>query len=193
VPLWGKSPEDIVGVLDVRKLLAELARHKGHVEEFEISAIVSSPWFIPNTTGLLDQLKAFREKHTNIAFVVDEYGVLQGMLTLADILEEIVGHYDRGQFNAVNVPKAQTDGSIVLEGRFPIRELNREMDWNLPDDDVTTIAGFVLHLAERIPEAGERFHYKNFSFEVLTRKKHSLSHIRIRQLKNPPAVIRNDK
>jgi Mg2+/Co2+ transporter CorB len=180
VPLWGKSPEDIVGVLDVRKLLAELARQGGAATGLEISNIVTPPWFIPDTTGLLDQLKIFRERHTNLAFVVDEYGVLQGMITLADILEEIVGHYDRGQFNAVNVPKPQADGTIILDGRFPLRELNREMGWNLPDEEASSIAGFVLGLADRIPEPGERFSYKNFIFEVLSRKKNSLSKIRIR-------------
>lgn len=181
VPLWGKTPEDIMGVLDARKLLAELARREGVVAGFEIGNIVSAPWFIPNTTGLLDQLKAFREKHMNLAFVVDEYGVLQGMITLADILEEIVGHYDRGQFNAIAVPKPQADGSYLLEGRFPIRELNRELGWDLPDENATTVAGFVLGVAERIPEPGERFYYKNFSIEVLQRNKNSLSRIRIRR------------
>ncbi len=183
VPLWGKSPEDIVGVLDVRKLLAEMARREGNSSGLELTNLVQPPWFIPNTTPLLEQLKAFRERRLNLAFVVDEYGVLQGMLTLADILEEIVGHYDRGQLNAVSVPKKQPDGSIILDGRFPIRELNRELGWELPDDQATTIAGLVLQIAERLPEPGERFYFNHFVFEVTARRKHGISSVRVRPQK----------
>lgn len=180
VPLWGKSPEDIVGVIDVRRLLAELAKREGSPQGVEIHNIVSPPWFIPEGTGLLDQLKAFRERRLNLAFVVDEYGVLQGLITLADILEEIVGHYDRGQFNAVHAPKAQPDGSYILDGRFPVRELNRELGWELPDEEASTIAGLVLIIAERIPEPGERFALKDYTFEVLARRKNSLQKVRVK-------------
>jgi Mg2+/Co2+ transporter CorB len=180
VPLWGKTPEDIVGVIDVRTLLAELARRGGNADGLDVSASISAPWFIPDTTGLLDQLKAFRARHLSLAFVVDEYGVLQGMLTLADILEEIVGSYDRGQFNALAVPKPLPDGSFILDGRFPLRELNRELDWDLPDDHASTIAGLVLHVAERLPEPGERFQLDAYHFQVIARKKNSLAKIKVR-------------
>lgn len=180
VPLWGKSPEDIVGVIDARRLIAELAGRAGITQGIDITNIVAPPWFIPNTTGLLDQLNAFRQRGIRIAFVVDEYGVLQGMLTLADILEEIVGHYDKGQFNALAVPKPQPDGSIILDGRFPIRELNREMGWEISDENATTIAGFIIHVAERIPEPGETIYHDPFAFQILARKQKQISKVRIR-------------
>ena len=180
VPLWGKTPEDIVGVVDARRLIAELAGRDGNTQGIDIANIVAQPWFIPNTTGLLEQLSIFRQRGVRVAFVVDEYGVLQGMLTLADILEEIVGHYDKGQFNALAVPKPQTDGSIIMDGRFPIRELNREMGWDLSDENATTIAGFIIHVAERIPEPGETIYFDPFAFQVLARKQKQISKVRIR-------------
>jgi Mg2+/Co2+ transporter CorB len=181
VPLWGKSTEDIVGVVDARRLLSEMVRHSGQLQGMAINTIISPPWFIPDTTGLLDQLKAFRQRDSRCAFVVDEYGVLQGMLTLADILEEIVGHYDKGQFNALAVPKPLADGSIILDGRFPIRELNREMGWELSDEDATTIAGLVIHIAERIPEAGETITEGDFIFQVMARKQKQIAKVKIRR------------
>lgn len=186
VPLWGKTPEDIVGVIDARKLISELAIREGITNGIDITNIVAAPWFIPNTTGLLDQLNSFRARDVRVAFVIDEYGVLQGMLTLADILEEIVGHYDKGQFNALAVPKAQPDGSIIIDGRFPIRELNREMGWELSDENATTIAGFIIYVAERIPEPGETIYFDPFAFQILARKQKQISKVKIRIRKTTP-------
>jgi Mg2+/Co2+ transporter CorB len=188
VPVWGKSSEDIVGVIDTRRLLAELVRRGGSTNNIDTSSFMSPPWFIPDTSPLLDQLKAFRGRGTNNAYVIDEYGVLLGMITLADILEEIVGHYDRGQFNALSVPKPQADGSFILDGRFPIRELNREMGWELNDEAATTVAGYVINLAERIPEAGETVtNSDGFSFQVLSRKQKRIAKVRIRYKPAKPA------
>ncbi|MBY0427666.1 MAG: CNNM domain-containing protein, partial [Alphaproteobacteria bacterium] len=187
VPLWGKTPEDIVGVIDARRLISELAGREGNAQGIDIANIVAPPWFIPDTTGLLEQLNIFRQRGVRVAFVVDEYGVLQGMLTLADILEEIVGHYDKGQFNALAVPKPQPDGSIILDGRFPIRELNREMGWELSDENATTIAGFIINVAERIPEPGETIYFDPFAFQILARKQKQISKVRIRIRKITPA------
>lgn len=181
VPLWKNSPEDIVGVIDSRQLLAALVRHQGSARELDIHSIISKPWFIPDSTALLEQLTAFRARKIGIAFVVDEYGVLQGMVTLADILEEIVGHYDRGKYNALAVPKALADGSLIMDGRFPLRELNREMGWDLDADVATTLAGYVIHAAERIPEPGDTIVKGGFSFDVLARKQKQLARIRIRK------------
>ncbi len=187
IPLWGKTPEDIVGVIDARHLISKLAEHEGGAKDIDIATIVAPPWFIPDTTGLLEQLDAFRQRGVRIAFVVDEYGVLQGMLTLADILEEIVGHYDKGQFNALAVPKQQPDGSLILDGRFPIRELNREMGWELSDEHATTIAGFIIHIAERIPEPGETIYADPFAFQILARKQKQISKVKIRMRRITPA------
>ncbi len=179
VPLWGSSPEDIVGVIDVRQLLAEMTRKEGDFSRIELSSVVTTPWFIPDSTGLLEQLKAFRKRRLNLAFVVDEYGVLQGMITLADILEEIVGHYDRGQYDALSVPKPQPDGAIIIDGRFPVREFNRETGWDLPDGHASTMAGLVIHVAGHIPEPGEQISFGRFFFEVLARRRNRVARLRI--------------
>ncbi|HVY12623.1 MAG TPA: transporter associated domain-containing protein, partial [Alphaproteobacteria bacterium] len=192
VPLWGKTPEDIVGVIDVRKLLAELTHKGGDITKVDPAGIVSPPWFIPDSSGLLEQLKAFRRRRVNLAFVVDEYGVLQGLLTMADILEEIVGHYDRGQYNALTVPKPQPDGSFVLDGRFPVREFNRETDWELPDEHASTIAGLVIHIAEHIPEPGERFTLGRYFFEVQARKRNRVARVRVGKRRDPSSSQKSE-
>lgn len=184
VPLYGKSPEDIISVIDARLMLAALAGRMGRIDDIDLKPISALPWFIPDNTKLLDQLQAFRARNQKIAFVVDEYGVLLGMLTLADILEEIVGHYDKGQFNALAVPKAQADGSMILDGRFPLRELNRELGWDLDDDEATTIAGYVINHAQRIPEPGDTVVVGGLQFDILARKQRQIARVRVRIVKD---------
>lgn len=184
VPLYGKSPEDIISVIDARLMLAALAGRMGRIDDIDLKPISALPWFIPDNTKLLDQLQAFRARNQKIAFVVDEYGVLLGMLTLADILEEIVGHYDKGQFNALAVPKAQADGSMILDGRFPLRELNRELGWDLDDDEATTIAGYVINHAQRIPEPGDTIVVGALQFDILARKQRQIARVRVRIVKD---------
>jgi Mg2+/Co2+ transporter CorB len=135
---------------------------------------------VPDTTSLLHQLLAFRQRRAHLAFVVDEYGALMGLLTLEDILEEIVGDIVDEKDVEVAGVRAEPDGSVLVEGRVTIRDLNRQFDWELPDEEATTVAGLVLHEARRIPDPGESFLFHGFRFEVLRRQRHQLTLLRVR-------------
>ena len=129
----------------------------------------SAPWFVPETRPVSEQLKAFRRRKTPFALVVDEYGEVEGLVTLEDILEEIVGDITDEHDVAMPGVRPQSDGSVNVDGAVPIRDLNRVMDWNLPDKEATTIAGLVIHEARSIPEPGQSFTFHGFRFRVLRR------------------------
>jgi Mg2+/Co2+ transporter CorB len=179
LPLYRGEPENIVGVLHARDLLRALSEAGGAIERIAIEPIVRKPWFIPDTTNLKDQLNAFLKRRTHFALVVDEYGALQGLVTLEDILEEIVGEIDDEYDRAVQGVRRQADGSVHVDGHVTIRDLNRAMDWNLPDDDAVTIAGLVIHEARAIPEPGQRFLFHRHRFQVLRRQRNQITALRI--------------
>lgn len=184
VPLWRGQPDNIVGVLHAKALLQALRRHGGNADAINILEVASRPWFIPDSTTLLDQLEAFRRRREHFALVVDEYGALLGVVTLEDILEEIVG--DIAEVHEFRLPgvRPQPDGTLVVDGHVTIRDLNREFDWRLPDDVAATIAGLVLNEARCIPEVGQVFNFYGFRFEVLRRKRNQVAALRI----TPPAA-----
>ena len=139
----------------------------------------SPPWFIPESTSLLDQLQAFRRRREHFALVVDEYGSLMGIVTLEDILEEIVGDIaDEHDIVPVGV-RPQADGSYLVDGRVTIRDLNRRFDWRLPDDSAATIAGLVIEIGRVIPDEGQIFNQNGFRFEVVKRRRNRISMVRI--------------
>jgi Mg2+/Co2+ transporter CorB len=179
-PVWRDNPENIVGVLYAKDLLRDLIQNKGSVDRINITALVSKPWFVPETTTLEDQLDAFRNQRSRFALVVDEYGSLEGLITLEDILAEITGniaeHSDRNQPEGI---RPQADGSYNIDGTTPIRDLNRELDWDLPDEEATTIAGLVIHEAQTIPEVGQIFQFHGFKFEILRRQRNQITALRI--------------
>lgn len=179
LPIWRDEPENIIGILHVKDLVRAYAQTKGDVEKIDISQMIINPWFVPETTSLKDQLAAFLRKKQHFALVIDEYGEVQGLVTLEDILEEIVGDI-LDEHDTVNTGiRPQSDGSVNVDGPVPIRDLNRLFDWNLPDVDATTIAGLVIHNAQTIPEPGQRFAFQNFMFEVLRRKRNQITALRI--------------
>jgi Mg2+/Co2+ transporter CorB len=179
VPLWRGAPENIVGILHVKDLLRSIQEAGGEPKQIDIMALARPPWFVPETRPLSEQLKAFRRRHTPLAIVVDEYGEFMGIVTLEDILEEIVG--DISDEHDVEVPGVRPlpDGAVNVDGAVPIRDLNRAMDWNLPDAQATTIAGLVIHEARSIPEPGQSFTFHGFRFEVLRRNRNRLEALRI--------------
>jgi Mg2+/Co2+ transporter CorB len=179
VPLWRGSPENIVGILHVKDLLRAIQAAGGDPKKIDIMAIARPAWFVPEIRPLTEQLKAFRRRRTPLAIVVDEYGEFMGIVTLEDILEEIVG--DISDEHDVEVPgvRPQPDGSVNVDGAVPIRDLNRAMDWHLPDDEATTIAGLVIHEARSIPEPGQSFTFHGFRFQVLRRNRNRLEALRI--------------
>jgi Mg2+/Co2+ transporter CorB len=179
VPLWRSTPENIVGILHVKDLLRGIQDVGGNPGKVNIMALARPPWFVPETRSLREQLLAFRRRRTPLAVVVDEYGEFMGIVTLEDILEEIVG--DISDEHDVEIPGVRPlpDGAVNVDGAVPIRDLNRAMDWSLPDDHATTIAGLVIHESRSIPEPGQSFTFHGFRFEVLRRNRNRLEALRI--------------
>jgi Mg2+/Co2+ transporter CorB len=182
LPLWRGSPDNILGVLHAKDLLRALHAAGGDASKIDITSMATPPWFVPDTTPLYEQLKAFRHRKTPFALVVDEYGELEGLVTLKDIIEEIVG--DIGDEYDIAVPgvRALPDGSVNVDGAVPVRDLNRAMDWNIPDDEATTIAGVVIHEARSIPEPGQSFTFHGFRFHVLRKTRNRITALRITPL-----------
>jgi Mg2+/Co2+ transporter CorB len=185
LPIWRGTPENIVGVIHAKDLLRELDAVGGDESKIDIAAIALEPWFVPDATSLADQLKAFRRRKTHFALVVDEYGEVMGLVTLEDIIEEIVGDISDEHDVSVSGLRPQADGSVTVDGGVPIRDLNRAMDWNLPDEEATTIAGLVIHEARLIPEPGQTFTFHGFRFRVLRKTRNRITALKITPLKRP--------
>ena len=178
-PLWRGEPDNIIGVLHAQEVLRAVRAHRGDLSKLNVAEMASEPWFIPETTTLRQQLQAFRRRRTHMALVVDEYGVLMGVVTLEDILEEIVGDIADERDAAVTGVKANTDGSFTVSGTVTIRDLNREFEWDLPDEEATTVAGLVIHEAQHIPEVGKTFVFHGFRFQVLARQRNQITSLRV--------------
>ena len=183
LPLWRDDPDNIVGVLHAKDVLRAVQGRHGAIAKLDLMAIAAKPWFIPDTTTLLDQLQAFRTRREHFAVVVDEYGSLQGVVTLEDILEEIVGDIADEHDIPVAGVRPQPNGSFIIDGSVTLRDLNRRFEWALPDDEASTLAGLVLHEARRIPEQGQVFSFYDFRFEILSRVRNQIKSIRL----TPPA------
>lgn len=179
LPLWRGDPDNIVGVVHSKALLRVLRDHEGKLEDVKIDSLASTPWFIPDQTTLFDQLQAFRERREHFALVVDEYGALQGIVTLEDILEEIVGDISDETDVAVAGVKQQADGSFLVNGDVTIRDLNRDFDWRLPDENAVTLAGLILHESRMIPDAGQLFLFHDFRFEVVRRLRNQITLVKV--------------
>jgi Mg2+/Co2+ transporter CorB len=179
IPLWRDKPENIVGVLHAKDLLRAIRASEGDTSKIDVATIMLPPWFVPEMRPVSEQLKAFRRRKTHFALVVDEYGEVEGMVTLEDILEEIVGDISDEHDVVVAGVRAQPDGSVVVDGSVPIRDLNRAMDWHLPDEEATTVAGLVIHEARSIPERGQSFTFHGFRFRVLRRERNRITALRI--------------
>jgi len=180
-PLWRGDPDSILGVLHAKDLLAHARTHPRDLAGLDVAALATPPWFIPETTGLLHQLLVFRQRHSHLAFVVDEYGALMGLVTLEDILEEIVGEItDEKDVETVGI-EPQADGSVLVNGWVTVRDLNRHLGWKLPDDEAATVAGLLIYEAQKIPEVGQKFSFHGFRFEVLRRQHNQIVLLRIIQ------------
>ncbi|MCX7307678.1 MAG: HlyC/CorC family transporter [Afipia sp.] len=179
IPLWRDKPENIIGVLHAKDVLRAIRLNEGDISKIDVNAIMLPPWFVPDLRPLSEQLKAFRRRKTHFALVVDEYGEVEGMVTLEDILEEIVGDISDEHDIEVAGVRAQPDGSVVVDGSVPIRDLNRAMDWHLPDEEATTVAGLVIHEARSIPDRGQNFTFHGFRFRVLKRERNRITALRI--------------
>ncbi|MDF0607908.1 HlyC/CorC family transporter [Wolbachia endosymbiont of Onchocerca gibsoni] len=181
VPLWQKEPDNIIGVVHVKNLINALREKDNRTEEVNIAQVMSKPWFIPESTPLSVQLHNFRKNRKHLAFVVDEYGALQGIVTLEDILEEIVGEIsDEHDLITENFIKKISDNMYHIEGKSTIRNINRQLHWNLPDEEATTLAGMIVNEIERIPDEGEEFSMYGFYFKILKKDKNTITAIEVR-------------
>ena len=191
LPLWKGEPENIVGTLHAKDLLRAMQRmlsDDGQVDAEELAAfdimdVAMEPYFVPEYTTLDDQMRQFLRRHTHFALVVDEYGALQGLITLEDILEEIVGEISDEFDSKIDEPGAPTaDGAYLVEGSMTIRDINRAYDWTLPDDEANTVAGLVIHEAQMIPLEGQVFSFHGFRFEVTAKEENRIAELKIRPL-----------
>lgn len=186
IPLWENNTENIIGIINAKALLRAVRSHEGDLNLLNIRSIANDPWFIPESTDLLDQLHAFRQRREHFSVVVDEYGALMGIVTLEDILEEIVGDISDEHDVTVRGVRPQADGSYIVDGSVTIRDLNRQFDWDLPDHDAATIAGLLLMHFRVIPEIGQIFLLGHYRFEVLRRQRNQITLMRLRF--DPPYV-----
>lgn len=183
MPIWRETKDNIIGTIHAKDLLKAQMYSTKKFKELDITKIASKPWFIPETTSLKDQLRAFRSKRNHFAIVVDEYGSVEGIITLEDILEEIVGdikdEHDKG---ALILYRQTGNDSLIADGSATIRDINRDLDFELPEDDAATIAGLLINIAGQIPDRGEIFTAYNFEFKVIEKHRNQLTKIGIRKL-----------
>ncbi|MEX5728877.1 Mg2+/Co2+ transporter CorB [Rhodovulum iodosum] len=190
LPIYKDDPENIVGVIHAKDLLRAMDRlmrgpdaSPEKLKEFRVLDVAMKPYFVPETTTLDDQMREFLRRHTHFALVVDEYGALRGLITLEDILEEIVGEItDEFDLDAEHPLRRADDGHYIVDGAMTIRDLNRATDWNLPDEEANTIAGLVIHEAQTIPSQGQVFSFHGFRFEVIQRQANRITRLKIRPL-----------
>jgi Mg2+/Co2+ transporter CorB len=180
MPLWSGSVDNIVGVVHAKDLLRALAEPGIEPKNLDITKVAQKPWFVPDTTTLKEQLTAFLRRKEHFATVVDEYGEVQGLVTLQDILKVIVGDLSDEKDVDVQGVRREADGSLVVDGSVPIRDLNRAFGWNLPDEEATTIAGLVIHESKSIPEERQAFTFYGKRFIVMKRMKNRVTRLRIR-------------
>jgi len=177
IPLWRDTPDNIIGVMHAKAMLREVHAHTGDLDALDLDKIATPPWFIPESTTLLDQLHAFRRRREHFALVVDEYGALMGVVTLEDILEEIVGDIsDEHDVVPIGV-RPQRDGSYLIAGGVTVRDLNRRFGWDLPDQEAATIAGLVIHESKVIPQVGQIFHFHGFRFQIARRQRNRITSV----------------
>ncbi|ASY58010.1 MULTISPECIES: HlyC/CorC family transporter [Sinorhizobium] len=189
LPLWRGSTDNIIGVVHSKDLQRALAEPGVEPHTVDIVRIAQKPWFVPDTTNLTDQLNAFLRRKLHLAIVVDEYGQVQGLVTLEDILEEIVGDIADEHDLDIQGVRQEADGSIVVDGSVPIRDLNRALDWSLPDEEATTVAGLVIHEAKSIPEERQAFTFYGKRFIVMKRVKNRITKLRIRPAEEEAAGL----
>jgi len=190
IPVYEGNPDNIVGLLHAKDVLRAMAKGNGDVSSVDVASIIYKPWFVPQSTSVHSQLAQFRKRREHMAIVLDEYGVVEGLVTLEDIIEEIVGEisdeHDEPEDEMMNGIRRLPDGSFVLDASLPVRDVNRAMGWHLPDDRVQTLAGVVIDAAKMIPAEGQEIVAHNFRFKVLERDRQRVARVQLRPLDPPP-------
>ena len=180
IPIWKKVPENIIGVLDSRTINLKKYK-KNSFSKNELKELIKKPWFVPESTDLLDQLLAFKKRKEHLVFIVDEYGELQGLVSLEDIIEEIVGDII-DEIDSPNIGIIENDdGSINSDGSIAIRDLNKLYGWELPEEDASTIAGLIINYLKRIPLYGEVIQYEKFEIKILSHSRKKIGKLNIKK------------
>ena len=185
IPLYEEDQDNIIGVIHVKDILKSISRANGDFSAVNAKKIMRETWFVPETTSVVKQLRAFQQKREHFALVVDEYGALMGVLTLEDILEEIVGDIQDEYDEEIKGIERLKDGGAVLQGDLPVRDVNRAMDWKLPDEEAVTIAGLVIHESQTIPEVGQTFAYYGYRFEILKKLRNQILSLKVTKTFEP--------
>ena len=185
LPLYRDDLDNVVGILHAKDMLQALSKVSGDFSALNISKIAREAWFVPETTSVVKQLRLFQQKCEHFALVVDEYGALMGVLTLEDILEEIVGDIQDEYDDQLEGLSRHKDGSVTVNGDIPIRDLNRMMDWKLDDEEAVTIAGLIIHESQTIPEEGQTFAYYGYRFEILKRERNQIRSLKVTKTFEP--------
>ena len=180
IPVWQNDTENIIGIIHAKNLLRLISTKKGaNISNEDIKRTLLQPWFVPETTTLKEQLQMHLTKRTKLAIIVDEYGALMGMISLEDIIEEIVGDISDEYDVIVKGVNVNYDGSFNINGNVEIRDLNREYGWELPDNEANTLSGLVIHESRSFPKAGQKFNYYGFQFEILETKNNQISLLKV--------------
>jgi len=185
IPLYEEDQDNIIGVLHVKDILKSISKANGDFSAVNAKKIMRETWFVPETTSVVKQLRAFQQKREHFALVVDEYGALMGVLTLEDILEEIVGDIQDEYDEEMAGIERLKEGGAILQGDLPVRDVNRMMDWKLPDEEAVTIAGLVIHESQTIPEVGQTFAYYGYRFEILKKQRNQIVSLKVRKTFEP--------
>ncbi len=179
LPIWRENKDNVIGILHAKDILKAISEAAGQIESLKIDKIVRAPWFVPETTPVVTQLRNFQQKREHFALAVDEYGALMGVVTLEDILEEIVGDIKDEYDELVEGVTRQKDGSVIVNGDVPVRDLNRAVDMDLPDEIAVTIAGLIIHESQTIPDVGRAFSFHGHRFEIIARQRNQITSIKI--------------
>ena len=179
LPMWKGDQDNVIGVLHAKDILKALSRTDVDIKSLNMKRIAREPWFVPETTSVAQQLRAFQQKREHFALVVDEYGALMGVLTLEDIIEEIVGDIQDEHDIDIEGLTRLNSGAIMARGDVPVRDLNRALDWTLPDEEAVTLAGLVIHEAQTIPDEGQTFAFYGYRFEVVERVRNQIVKLKV--------------
>ena len=178
IPIWEDNPNNILGIIHAKNILSNLD-NDGKIDLKKIKEGIIQPWFIPETTKVKDQLNEFIKRKEKIAFVVDEYGELMGLISLEDIIEEIVGNiFDEKDFSTVGIRRVN-ENQYRIRGDVNIRDINRELDLNLPENNASTLAGYIIFKTEALPEVGQTFKFNNIIYEILNKNKNQITQIKV--------------
>lgn len=185
LPVWKENSDNIIGVLHVKDYYRSYYKSLADKQKFILEDLINEPYFVPETVKIYDQLTEFKENRSHMALVVDEYGDLQGVVTLEDLLEEIVGEIEDEHDQDEKEFTKEDNGSVLISGRFPVHQANREFDWSLPEDeDAVTVGGLLTEISQHIPLVGERIVIDNLEFRIMAKKRQSIMKVRVKVLEN---------